>query len=259
MSWPKYESVFTLEEARRLAALTFRFHEKKFASPEKQLEAGEAHQPLVGKEYELLAALKAGEERYRRSERAIAILRDLRNSDREFPRQCARLALTLRSVRQDLSDLSEVMLGQLNSIATYQGSSGAEVHARIEALITLFQEGARIPTRYKRKKAGKKLGKSNVGVDRPPLEEFAKEIRRVLILPDVDVNFGFEVAIRIESKKRSRLLVSPAARLLHEAALLLDKKVDIPDIKVVMKKVQQRPNFREDNPFDDAIINALAS
>ena len=51
-------SKFTIEEARRLAALTFRYRPENFDTPDAQIQAGKANRPLLGKEDKLLAALQ---------------------------------------------------------------------------------------------------------------------------------------------------------------------------------------------------------
>jgi len=48
-------SVFTLDHSRQLAADAFRFHEERFGTPEEQIAAGKAYQPLVGKSLGRLA------------------------------------------------------------------------------------------------------------------------------------------------------------------------------------------------------------
>jgi hypothetical protein len=266
-------SVFTPEEARRLAALTFR-RSDKFSSASKQLEAGKAKQKLLGLENELLTVLRAAEQRYEDCRQEIDCISKLRRSDRYLPQFCADLARRLKAVKESLAKLDPISREELDSVARYQDSSTEEMHERIDVLLAWLQdaahsplddEHARISAANKaqpgvrvvaRRKGGRKLGIGNSRVVRLPFEEFAKEIRNFLISPGVGIEFSFDDKTRDDLDPVIREPVSEAARLLYEAARLLDSRVEVADIDKVIEAVNENPEFR-DELLDDKMVKVL--
>ena len=249
-------SVFTPANTQELAAIAFRFRIDKFSSPGEQAEAGEAHQPLVGKEDELLKALRAGEQRYSECRQELEAIRRLRKSDKELPDACADMARGLHSVKDDLTELDDFSRGQLDSIAQYKNSSIEEMHAYLEKLIEWLTKGAELHFPPQPKMPGRKPGVSNSGVLRLPLEEFAKEIMNFLASPEIQIAFSFEAIPRHDLENHPRELISAAARLLYEAARFLDPDVKVADIDGVMREVKDNPEFREEL-LGDKTVDAL--
>lgn len=247
-------SVFTEQESDRLAALTFRFRPREFSTPDEQIRAGKASRPLLGKKkVGLLAALQAAEQRYLDCIEEVDVIKALRRSERELPTRCAMLVDLLAEFRSRLVDLDVVARTELDVSANWLGSSAAEMHKKIDDLMTWLQQTAEPSYHHKRRKSGRKKGKN---VARLALEEFAKEMRLFLTSNDVGMRFGYEEIVRDELETCPIELVSPAARLLFEAAKLLNPDVQIGDIKPVMTAVRRSPEFRKDF-VDDAGVDAL--
>jgi hypothetical protein len=238
-------SVFTPANTQELAAIAFRFR-VKFNSPEEQAERGQAHRPLVGKEDELLKALRAGEQRYSECRQELKAIRKLRKSENELPVLCADMARKLNSIKDDLTELDVVSREELDSAAQCQGSSIEEMHARLEKLLEWLIGGAEVYLPHQQKMPGRTRGAGNSGVLRLPLEEFAKELRNFLRSPEVGVAFRFDAVPRQDLENGRRELTSATARLLYEAARLLDPRVEVVDIEAVMRAVKRNPEFREE-------------
>jgi hypothetical protein len=248
-------SFFTLEHARLIADNAFRFRPDKFESPDQQKRLGEADRPLVGKEQKLLEALRAGEQRYRECKSEITAIGKLRKSDAELSRQCDGIADTLREIAEKLSRLDEVSREEMNAIALYQGSSFEDMSQRLDDLLDWFAKGAdeAFPSPPVQKTAGAKLGMGKGGVFRVPLEEFAKELRNFLVQPDVGVKFSFEEVKREDLDPPINEPVSVAARLLYDAARILNDSVKIGDVRTVMGAVRRNPDFRGEFLGDPAV------
>jgi hypothetical protein len=260
-------SVFTPEEVRRLAALTFR-RSDKFSSPGEQLAAGKAKQKLLGRENELLMVLQAAERRYEDCWQEVECIKKLRKSDRNLPQLCVDLASQLNTVKESLAKLDWISRQQLDLVARYQDSSADEMHERIDVLLAWLHDAAQPPWFDERAhtstadrvrviaqgKAGRKLGIGDSRVVRLPFEEFAKEIRNFLI--SVGIEFSFDDISRDDLDPVIREPVSEAARLLYEAARLLDSRVEVADIDEVIGAVQKNPEFREEL-LDDKMVKVL--
>ena len=201
-------SVFSPTDARDLAAIAFRYR----ISPNENAQAGA--RALVGKEDELLIALRAGEQRYFACRQELQAIRGLRKSDKDLPEACGDLARRLRSIKDDLAKLGDFSRGQLDSIARYRSSTIEEMDAQFENLIQWLTQGAELRACPQPKAPGKKPGVSNFGVLRLPLEEFAKEIRNFLVSPEVRIPFSFEAIPRVDLEGEPRELISAAARLM---------------------------------------------
>jgi hypothetical protein len=237
-------SKFTIEEARRLAALTFRYLPQHFDSPEEQIEAGKVDRPLLGKEHKLLAVLQAREQRFNDCYKEVETIKALRESDRELPARCAALVAQLSDINRSLTRLDGVSRDELDSIAHWLGSSAAEMHTRIDDLLAWLREAAMDDVDTARRKVGRKKG----SIVRLALGEFAKEIRAFLISDEVRMQFGYQVD-ELDATK----LMSPAARLLFEASRYLVPRVDSADIKAVMAAVRRNAEFQEEFHGDTAV------
>jgi len=134
-------SVFTIDLARQFVDNAFRSRPKQFRSADEQKRSGKAHRPLLGKDKELLEALRAGEQRYRECKAEIEVIRLLRKSDAELPRQCTATANSLQEITEALSRLDRISREELNSIALYQGSSFDEMYERLEKVLCCINEG----------------------------------------------------------------------------------------------------------------------
>jgi hypothetical protein len=152
-------SNFTIQDARRLASLTFRYEPKHFDSPDRQIQAGEADRPLLGKEDKLLEALKAGERRYNDCYLEVETIRALRRSDRELSARCATLAAQLSDIKCKLIHLDDVSRNELDSIAHSLGSSAAEMHMRIDDLLAWLREPALDDVDTGTRKVGRKIAR----------------------------------------------------------------------------------------------------
>ena len=243
-------SVFTEEETDRLAALTFRFRLREFRTPDEQIHAGKADRPLLGKEDGLRAALRAAEQRYLDCSEEVKVIEALRRSERELPGRCAMLASQLINIKNSLVDLDVVSRTELDSIAHELGSSAAEMHEKIDDLMTWLQKTAEPSDPHERRKSGRKKGKN---VARLALEEFAKEMRLFLTSDGVGMRFGYEEIVRHDLETCPIELISPVARLLFEAAKLLNPELQIVDIKAVMAAVRRSQEFRNDFIGDSAV------
>jgi hypothetical protein len=222
-------SVFTKDEACRLAALTFR--------------AGDAGRPLVGKEDELLASLRKGERRFYDWNRHLESAKALGSWKEEFPSRCAIIASLLHKTKRGLNDLDKVSRDELDSIARTIGSSWSEMQTRIDELLHWLRQGIGNPS-FGRKKSGSLKGTSKKGVVRSPFEEFAKELRIFLISNRVKVRFSYNDIIRHDLKGKPTEATSAAARLLYEAAKVLDRRIKLADIEAVMAEIRRNPEFR---------------
>ena len=237
-------SKFTIEDARRLAALTFRYRPQDFDTPDAQIEAGKADRPLLGKEDKLLAALQAGEQRYNDCYEEVETIKALRKSDKELPARCATLAAQLSDIQGNLNRLDDVSRDELDSIAQGLGSSAAEMHTRIDDLLAWLREAAMDDVNTAPRKVGRKKG----SIVRLALGEFAKEIRAFLISDEVRMQFGYQV-----DESDATKLMSPAARLLFEASRYLEPGVDSADVKAVMAAVRRNAEFQEEFHGDPAV------
>jgi hypothetical protein len=250
-------SSFTREHAHRLAKNTFRYRPDKFGSPDHQKQCGKADQPLVGKEEKLLEALRAGEQRYFECKAEIETIRKLRKSDAELPQRCVAVANRLREIAEALSGFDGIAREEMNLIAVCQGSSFEEMSERLNDLLYWVAEGADedfFP--LVQKTAGAKLGMSKRGLFRVPFEEFAKELRGFLLRPDVGVKFGFESVTRDDLDPIICEPVSAAARLLYGATRILDDRVEVADVRAVMRAIKRKPEFRNEllgDPSVDAV------
>jgi hypothetical protein len=247
-------SSFTLQHARRLADNAFRYRPDKFRSPDQQKRCGEANRLLVGKEKELLEALRAGERRYLACNTEIKTIRKLRKSDVELPQKCAAMANSLQEVADALSGFDNIGREEMNLIAVSQGSSFEEMSERLNDLLYWVAEGADenfFPP--VQKTAGAKLGVGKGGLLRVPFEEFAKELRSFLLRPDVGVKFSFESIPRDDLDPTIYEPVSAAARLFYDAMRILDNGVKLGDVQAVIRAVKRKPEFRTDLLGDSAV------
>jgi hypothetical protein len=246
-------SSFTLEHARGLAENTFRFRPDKFETPDQQRWCGEADRPLLGNEKRLLDALRAGEQRYLECKAEIESIRQLRKSDAELPQRCAAITEDLQKATDALSRLDKVSREELNLIALQHDACFDEMYERLESVLSWLGEGADGFFPESNKSQGRKPGVSNGGVQRVPLQEFAKEIRNFLLHPDIGVKFSFEALTREDLDPIVREPISAAARLLYNATRILDHRVGIADVEAVMRAVNRYPDFREELLGDPAI------
>jgi hypothetical protein len=236
-------SKFTMEEARRLAALTFRYLPQHFDTPDKQIQEGKADRPLLGKEDKLLVALQAGERRYNDCYKEVETIKALRKSDRELPARCATLAAQLSDIQCNLIRLDHVSRDELDSVAHWLGSSAAEMHARIGDLLAWLREAAM----YDVDTASRKVGRKKGSAVRLALAEFAKEIRK--LFDEVGMHFGFQ-ADELDVTK----LMSPAARLLYGASRCLEEpSVGSADIKAAIVAANHDHDLRDEFHGDPAV------
>ncbi|MBR0940243.1 hypothetical protein [Bradyrhizobium liaoningense] len=246
-------TLFARHHAHALADDTFRFR-ITFDSADEQKRCGKAVQPLVGKEDALLKALRAGEQRYVECKTELQAIQKLRRADTDLPARCAKMGEKLKEVVQVLSVLDDVSRQELDSMAHLHGSSVQEMSGHLEKLLSCLDAGSEELFSKRQKTAGRKRGVGKGGVQRVPLEEFAKELRNFLLKEGVP--FTFEAATRDDRQPVDHVPVSAAARLLYRAARVLDRRVELSDIEAVIMAVNKKPEFREEL-LGDAMVDAL--
>jgi hypothetical protein len=243
---------FTLDHALRIAGNTFRFRPDRFGSADQQKRCGEADRPLVGKEQELLEALRADEQRYEQCKAEIRVIRKLRRSDADLPEWCANVADDLETIVESLASLDGISQDELDSIARKQGHSLEEIRGYLEKALSWAEDGAEELFPKPQKTRGRKPGVGKGNVQLVPLEEFAKEIRSFW-LRETGFKFSFEATTRYDLDPIIREPTSAATRLLYDACRILDDRVDVIHIEALIRVINKNPEFRKELLGDPAV------